>query len=126
MPLTFHIDHQERFVTLKTKGRITLKAVEEYLDALVVQNAMSYPRLIDATDVDYVFSDDDHMALGARTSAYAVACPPGPICFVAVTPDAIVHLRRFINLGDARRPAKIVSTVEKARRWLREQKLGRE
>lgn len=126
MPLTFQIDHQERFVTLKTDGRVGLKDVEEYLDALMVQNAMSYPKLIDATDVDYVFSDDDLMVLGARVSAYAATDPRGPLCFVAVTQDAIDHLRRFMNLGGAKRPAKIVSTVGEARQWLREQAARRD
>ena len=121
MPLTFQIDHRERFVTLKTQGRVTLKDVEEYLDTLMVQNAMSYPKLIDATDVEYELSDDDIMALGARVSAYAVVDPRGPICFVAVTPEAIDYQRRFINLGGAKRPANIVATVEEARQWLQEQ-----
>lgn len=121
MPLTFQIDHQERFVTLKTQGRVALKDVEEYLDALMVQDAMSYPKLIDATDVEYAFSDDDLMVLGARVSAYAAVDPRGPLCFVAVTPEAIDHLRRFTNLGGAKRPANIVATVDDARRWLRAQ-----
>lgn len=126
MPLTFQIDHQEHFVTVKTRGRVTLKDIEEYFDVLMVQNAMSYPKLVDVTEVDYVFSDEDHMVLGARMSAYATVGPRGPLCFVAVTADVIDHLRRFINLGGAKRPAKIVPTVDEAQRWLRAQAASRD
>ena len=121
MPLTFKIDHQERFVTAKAEGRVVLKDIEDYFDALMVQNAMPYPKLMDATDVEFVASDDDMMMLGARVSAYSAVDPRGPICLVAVTPEAVDMLRRFTNLGGAKRPAKIVTTVDEARQWLREQ-----
>ena len=120
MPLTYKIDHQERFVTVKTQGRVVLKDVEAYFDALMVQDAMSYPKLVDATEVEFVASDDDMMTLGARVSAYAAVDPRGPICLVAITPEAIDTLRRFTNLGGAKRPAKIVTTVDEGRQWLRE------
>lgn len=124
MPLTFKIDHQERFVTANAKGRVVLKDVEDYFDALMVQDAMPYPKLIDATDAEFVASDDDMMMLGARVSAYAAVDPRGPICLVAVTPEAIDTLRRFTNLGGATRPAKIVGTVDEAREWLAGQAKG--
>lgn len=124
MPLTFKIDHQERFVTANAKGRVVLKDVEDYFDALMVQDAMPYPKLIDATDAELVASDDDMMMLGARVSAYAAVDPRGPICLVAVTPEAIDMLRRFTNLGGASRPAKIVRTVDEARKWLAGQVKG--
>lgn len=71
MPLTFKIDHQERFVSVKAEGRVVLKDVEDYFDALMVQNAMPYPKLLDLTGAELVASDDDMMMLGARVSAYA-------------------------------------------------------
>jgi hypothetical protein len=121
MPLTYKIDHQERFVTSKTQGRVVVKDVEDYFDALMVQDAMSYPKLMDATEVEFVVTDDEMMALGARVSAYTAVDPRGPICLVAVSPEAIDMLRRFTNLGGAKRPAKIVATVDEGRQWLREQ-----
>lgn len=121
MPLTFTIDHEKRFVHVRTEGRVSLKDVEDYFDALMVQDAMPYPKLFDATEVEFEVSDDDIMLLGARVSAYAAVDPRGPICMVAVTPEAIDTLRRFSNLGGASRAAKIVGTVEEARHWLAEQ-----
>lgn len=124
MPLTFKIDHQERFVTANAKGRVVLKDVEDYFDALMVQDAMPYPKLVDATEAEFVASDDDMMMLGARVSAYSVVDPRGPICLVAVTSEAIDMLRRFTNLGGATRPAKIVGTVDEGREWLAGQVKG--
>jgi hypothetical protein len=124
MPLTFKIDHQERFVTVKAEGRVVLKDVEDYFDALMVQNAMPYAKLLDLTGAELVASDDDMMMLGARVSAYAAVDPRGPICLVAVTREAVDILRRFTNLGGATRPAKIVATVDEAREWLAGQVKG--
>ena len=121
MPLTFRIDHDKRFVHATAKGRVVLKDVEDYFDALMVQDAMPYPKLVDATHAEFVASDDDMMVLGARVSAYAAVDPRGPICLVAVTGEAIDMLRRFTNLGGAERAARIVATVDEGRQWLAEQ-----
>ena len=121
MPLKFTIDHEKRFVHATAEDRVVLKDVEDYFDALMVQDAMPYPKLIDATYARFEASDDDIMVLGARVSAYAAVDPRGPICLVAVTNHAIDTLRRFTNLGGASRAAKIVNTVEEGRRWLAEQ-----
>lgn len=118
MPLEFTIDHDKRFVDVRTSGRVVLKDVEDYFDALMVQGGMPYPKLFDATDVEFDVSDADMMLLGARVSAYAVADPRGPIAIVAVTDEAVNLLRRFINLGGAKRPAKIFRSAEQARQWL--------
>jgi len=118
MPLTFKIAHDKRFVHATAKGRVVLKDVEDYFDALMVQDAMAYPKLVDATQAQFVASDDDMMVLGARVSAYAACDPRGPICLVAVTDHAIDFLRRFTNLGGAERAARIVATVDEGLRWL--------
>ncbi|MBN9514787.1 MAG: hypothetical protein J0H97_15380 [Alphaproteobacteria bacterium] len=121
MPLTFTIDHDKRFVHATAAGRVVLKDVEDYFDVLMVQDAMPYPKLVDATHAQFEATDDDIMTLGARVSAYAAVDPRGPICLVAVTPDAIDILRRFSNLGGASRPSKIVATVDEGLQWLSEQ-----
>ena len=121
MSLTFKVDHENRFVDATAQDRVVLRDIEEYLDALVVQDAMPYPKLFDATHAYFDVSDDDMMLLGARVSAYAAIDPRGPLCLVAVTDHGVDMLRRFTNLGGASRPAKIFGTVEEGRRWLAEQ-----
>lgn len=118
MPLKFTIDHEKRFVHVTAEGRVVLKDVEDYFDALMVQDAMPYPKLLDCTRAQFEATDDDMMTLGARVSAYAAVDPRGPICLVAVTDHEIDMLRRFSNLGGASRASKIVTTVDEGRQWL--------
>jgi hypothetical protein len=41
------------------------------MDAIVAQDAMGYPKLIDTQETVHCFSDDDIMTMGARAQAYA-------------------------------------------------------
>ena len=65
MPIRYHIDHAKRFVHVEADGDIFVQEVLDYYDALVVQGAMPYPKLWDATKAVLKFSDDDLMTLGA-------------------------------------------------------------
>ncbi|MBS0222020.1 MAG: hypothetical protein JSR91_14885 [Proteobacteria bacterium] len=118
MPIQFAIDHDKRFVHARTEGIVTLQDIEAYLDAVVVQDAMPYPKLFDCTDIIAEYSDDEVMLLGARVSAYAALDPRGPVAFVAVTDQATEIVDRFINLGGAKRPAKLFRSEAEARKWL--------
>jgi hypothetical protein len=118
MPIRFDIDHTNRFVHAVAEGSVTLKDMEAYLDAVVVQGALPYRKLWDCTKVVYDYDDADMMALGARISAYANFDPRGPSAIVATSAEAIDASMRFINLGGAKRPAKIFNSEAKARQWL--------
>ncbi|WP_428659905.1 hypothetical protein [Reyranella sp.] len=118
MPVQFEIDHTARFVTVRAYGVVRLAEILDYFDALVVQNAMPYPKLFDAREADPDLTNDDVMTLGARVSAYAAMDPRGPVAAVAVTKKASAILQRFMNLGGAQRPMRLFSTIEEARAWL--------
>ncbi len=118
MPIRFTIDHAARFVHAVAEGVVTLKDMEAYLDQVVVQGALPYPKLWDCSKVIYQYNDDDIMALGARIAAYANMDPRGPVAIVATTDDAVEASARFANLGGAKRPAKIFRSEAEARKWL--------
>lgn len=118
MPVQFEIDHAARFVTVRAHGVVRLAEILDYFDALVVQDAMPYPKLFDAREAEPDLSDDDVMTLGARVSAYAAMDPRGPVAAVAVTKQASAILQRFMNLGGAQRPMRLFTSVEEARAWL--------
>ena len=118
MPVEYSIDHQKKFVKVRAHGPIVLKEILDYFDALVVQDAMAYPKLFDARDAEPQLSDDDVMELGARVSAYAEYDPRGPIAAVATKPKAGEILQRFMNLGGADRPMRLFASVEEAMAWL--------
>jgi hypothetical protein len=118
LPVDFEIDHTKRLVRIRAHGIVLLQEILDYFDALVVQDAMPYPKLFDAREALPRLSDDDVMVLGARVSAYAAFEPRGPIAAVATTPEATAILQRFMNLGGADRPIRLFTSVEDARAWL--------
>lgn len=118
MPIRCTIDHDKRFVHVEAKGVVTLDDILAYFDRLVVENAMSYPKLFDASGAVAELSDADVMIMGARVSAYALHDPRGPLALVAQNERIVEIMRRFMNLGMARRPAMLFRRVEDARRWL--------
>jgi hypothetical protein len=121
MPIKWTISHPDRMVTVLVDGEITLPEAEEYLDALVVAEAMPYAKLLDCTTMITHVDDDEMMRLGARMRAYASILKGGPLVFVVATPEIHDYVRRYINLAAADRPVKIVQTVDQARAWLRTQ-----
>ena len=118
MPVDFDIDHTKRFVWVRAHGVVLLREILDYFDALVVDDAMPYPKLFDARDAKPELSDDDVMVLGARVSAYAAFEPRGPVAAVATTRKAGDILQRFMNLGSAQRPMRLFATVDEAQAWL--------
>lgn len=121
MPIKWTISHPDRMVMMQAEGDISLAEAEEYLDALVVADAMSYAKLADCTTMVTHVSDDEMMQLGARIRAYASVMKGGPLVFVVTSPDLHDYVRRYINLAAADRPVKIVKTLDDARAWLKTQ-----
>ena len=121
MPIKWTISHPDRMVMMQANGEITLPEAEEYLDALVVADAMAYAKLVDCSTMVTHVSDDEMMQLGARMRAYASVMKGGPLAFVVTSPELHDYVRRYINLAGAERPVKIVKTVDQARDWLKTQ-----
>lgn len=121
MPIKWTISHPDRMVMMQANGEITLPEAEEYLDALVVADAMAYAKLVDCTTMVTHVSDDEMMQLGARMRAYASVMKGGPLAFVVTSPELHDYVRRYINLAAAERPVKIVKTIDQARDWLKTQ-----
>ncbi len=119
MPVEFEIDHAEQFVRVRAHGVVRLQEILDYFDALVLQNAMPYPKLFDAREAEPDLSDADVMVLGARVSAYAAHDPRGPVAAVASTKTTSDILQRFMNLGGPQRPMRLFYSVNEALAWLR-------
>lgn len=119
MSVEYVINHERKVVTVRAHGAVVLEELLDYFDALVVQDAMGYPKLFDAREAVPHLSDDDVMVLGARISAYAAFDPRGPVAAVATTAAASAILQRYMNLGNADRPMRLFTSVEEARAWLK-------
>ncbi len=120
MPIHCTIDHDKRFVSVTAEGPVVLQDVLDYFDRVVIESAASYPKLFDATKAEPRFSDEDVMVLGARVSAYAAFEPRGPLALVGGSEETMNLLRRFMNLGQAKREAMLFRHVKDARNWLSE------
>jgi hypothetical protein len=118
VPVQFTIDHDKRFVDVRGLGDVGLQDILDYFDALVTGDGMPYRKLIDMRGVMPRISDDEMMVLGARVSAYANLEPRGPIAVVSTAPESDIFIRRFMNLGGAKRPMRLFTSVDAARQWL--------
>ena len=121
MPIRWTIEPRLKLVSVKTEGEVTLKDVETYLDDLVVNDAMAFAKLFDASDLVPATGDHELLMLGARIRAYAQTMNSGPIAFVVRTAEARQIIDRYINLAQANRPAGVFFAVEDARQWLAKQ-----
>ena len=125
MPITFRIDHAKRHVEALAEGGVTLKDIEEFLDALVAQGAIPYRKLFDGrrSVAKYVDLDAELMSLAARISAYSSHLERrGPLAIVACDPQSQELAARFFNLGKpSGRPGRAFLDDREARHWLEEQ-----
>ena len=117
MPIRFTIDHAKRFVHARAEGEISIKDIEDFSDAVVVENAMPYRKLFDGRGAYGKYDDNDMMMLGARVSAYAAAERRGALALVP-SPEYYEMAGRFINLGKSGRPARVFLDPDEAQRWL--------
>jgi hypothetical protein len=122
LPVDYQINHEVRFVTITGRGDVVLDDLLDCMDAIVGQDAMGYPKLIDTRAAVGCFSDDDIMTLGARAQAYAFYDPRGPVAIVATNLGSIENMRRFMNLAAGNRLIRLFVAVEDARAWLLETK----
>ena len=118
MPVDFKFDHQNRLVYARAHGPVVLREILDYFDAVSLNDAASYAKLVDAREMQPQLSDDEVMVIGARVSAYAAYDPRGAVAAVATTDEARDAVRRYMNFAGAKRPMRMFASVDEARTWL--------
>jgi hypothetical protein len=121
MPLRWQVFHDKKLVDIVAEGTVTRADLEAHFDDLVVQNALGYAKLFDATKAEPVYDDHDVLMMGARLSAYTATYDSGPLVVVATRPEVVVTFRRFINISPSKRPAGLFATRAEAEAWLAKQ-----
>ena len=124
MSIELTINNAERLVVALCKGMVSRLEIEDYLDKVVVADALPYRKIFDTTDATMVLDDADMMALGARIRAYDGISAMGPLAIVAATPESRDQARMFAALGRADRQVMIFGAMQAAERWLDEQTVG--
>jgi len=124
MPIEYTIDHEKRLVHARVLGVITLKDIENFTDAVVAQDALTYRKLFDGSQGDGTYDDNDVMMLGARAAAYATLAKRGPLTLVPRPGVGAELAKRYINLGKFEGQAQIFDTSDEALSWLATQSKG--
>jgi hypothetical protein len=120
MPISIDVVHEARLVRTVATGQVTFAETWSYHETLVLENALSYAKLMDATKATFVHDDDEMMKLGARVSAYADVADRGPVAVVVADTEQRDMLRRYFNLAGDAFPTGLFHTELEARRWLSE------
>jgi hypothetical protein len=121
MPIEYTIDHEKRFVHARVLGVISLKDIEDFTDAVVAQNALTYRKLFDASKGDGTYTEQDVMTLAARAAAYASLAKRGPLALIPRPGHNADLARRYVNLGKFTGQAQIFDSAEDGLKWLETQ-----
>lgn len=124
MPIEYTIDHEKRFVHARVLGAIALKDIEDFTDAVVAQNALTYRKLFDGSQGEGTYGDQDVMTLAARAAAYSTLAKRGHLAIVPRPGVGADLARRYINLGKFTGEAQIFDTADEALKWLHAQPEG--
>jgi hypothetical protein len=121
MPVTFTIDHQQRFVRARAEGAVGLKDMEAFLDALVIENALPYRKVFNARGAIGRYESTDVAVLAARVNRLAHIDRRGALALVT-EPQHVELADRFLVLGRSPdRPIRAFLDEDEALRWLYEQ-----
>jgi hypothetical protein len=117
MPIKVEIDHDRQWVEAVTEGEVSLADIEEFLDAVIVADALPYRKLFDGRASYGKYTDEEVMRLAARLSAYASMGRRGAVALV--TPVQCYELAaRVLNLDKRDTPSRIFIDADEARAWL--------
>lgn len=125
MPIEYSIDHEKRFVHARVLGVIVLKDIEDFADAVVAQDALTYRKLFDASKGDGTYDEQDVMTLAARAAAYASLAKRGPLALIPRPGHNADLARRYVNLGKFTGQAQIFDSAEDGLKWLEDQSEGK-
>jgi len=115
------IDHGKPLVRIEVSGRVVASDVFEQFNQLVLENALAYPKLIDARRMKVGFASEELMQFAAAINGLGTVEQLGPLAVVATSDEATVVVRRYINLSQSQRPAKLFNSIGKALKWLHAQ-----
>lgn len=119
MPVHWTIDSEARIFEVTCIGVVESDEIHRMLDVLVGSDALGYRKLFDGTQADTRMGALDVLNIGVRMrTLHGDGAPLGPLA-VVIPPDKYPLLSRVLGiLASPRRPMRIFSEVERARKWL--------
>jgi hypothetical protein len=120
MPIKVKVDHARRYVEAVAEGEVSLDDIEEFMDAVIVADALPYRKLFDGRTAYGKYTDEEVMRLAARLSAYASLGRRGAAALVSSVKYYDLA-SRVLNLDGREHPSRVFLDPDEARRWLEEQ-----
>ena len=120
MPINVKVDRARRYVEAVAEGEVSLEDIEEFLDAVMVSDALPYRKLFDGRTAYGQYTDEEVMRLAARLSAYASLGRRGAVALVSSVKYYDLATR-VLNLDRREQPGRVFVDIDAARRWLEEQ-----
>jgi hypothetical protein len=120
MSFSVRIDHPRRFVHVRPEGEVRASDAEAFLDALVVESAMPYRKLIDSRSGEARYIAADIERLTARMKLYDHVDRRGAAAIV-VDPKQRDRVEQFLELGRPQRPGRTFLDPSEAECWLEQQ-----
>ena len=119
MPVHWTIDSEARIFEVTCSGLVEADEFHQMLDALVGSGALGYRKLFDGSQADTRLGALDILNIGVRMrTLHGDGTPLGPLA-VVIPPDKYPLLSRALGiLASPRRPMRIFSDVDRARKWL--------
>ncbi|HLG45049.1 MAG TPA: hypothetical protein VKY24_02315 [Reyranella sp.] len=76
MPIKVKIDHARRYAEAVAEGEVSLEDIEEFLDAVIVADALPYRKLFDGRAAYGKYTDEEVMRLAATAQRLCQYGPP--------------------------------------------------
>ena len=119
MPVHWFINSEAKLFEVTCTGMVDVDEVNRMLDVLVGSHALGYRKLFDGSRADTKMGALDVLSIGVRMRAlHGEGAPLGPLA-VVIPPDKYPLLSRVLGiLASPRRPMRVFSDIDQARRWL--------
>lgn len=119
MPVHWSIDSEARLFEVTCTGMVEADEIHRMLDVLVGSEALGYRKLFDGTQADTKMGPLDVLSIGVRIRGlHGDGTRLGPLA-VVIPSDKYPLLTRVLGIAASpRRPMRIFSEVDRARKWL--------
>lgn len=119
MPVRWSINSETRLFEVICTDMVEAHEIHEMLDVLVGSDALGYRKLFDGSQADTRMGALDVLNIGVRMrTLHADGAPLGPLA-VVIPADKYPLLSRVLGiLATPRRPMRIFTEVDRARKWL--------
>lgn len=119
MPVRWTINSETRLFEAICTGLVEADEIHRMLDVLVGSDALGYRKLFDGSQADTRMGALDVLNIGVRMrTLHGDGAPLGPLA-VVIPGDKYPLLSRVLGiLATPRRPMRVFTEVDRARKWL--------